>query len=232
MQNLISDIIMISRLESGDITFEREVLDLADVVRDCCANAKPAAEENGTTLTCAAERAVISASRKEMQELAGNLIQNAVRYNGAGGYIDVNLTADDEKIVLSVHNTNSYIEHSINSGFLNDSTGSTRAAARRWAAPAWGWRSSSMWRASTGQSGIDLDQGGWDHLHRHLPPGEGRRRPLSGRQGGKPKKQIARRRSHPGAPPLFCRFCGEPELRGRGRSGAGNRPPGGADFRG
>lgn len=110
MQNLISDIIMISRLESGDITFEREVLDLADVVRDCCANAKPAAEENGTTLTCAAERAVISASRKEMQELAGNLIQNAVRYNGAGGYIDVNLTADDEKIVLSVHNTNSYIE--------------------------------------------------------------------------------------------------------------------------
>ncbi len=48
MQNLISDIIMISRLESGDITFEREVLDLAEVVRDCCADAKPAAEQKGT----------------------------------------------------------------------------------------------------------------------------------------------------------------------------------------
>ena len=35
MSSLISDIIMISRLESGDITFEREVLDLAAVVSEC-----------------------------------------------------------------------------------------------------------------------------------------------------------------------------------------------------
>lgn len=39
MSSLISDIIMISRLESGDITFEREVLDLAAVVSECCSDA-------------------------------------------------------------------------------------------------------------------------------------------------------------------------------------------------
>ena len=110
MQNLIGDIIMISRLETGDITFEKEVLDLADVVRECCADVKPLADQNGITVTCMAQQTVMSASRREMQELAGNLIQNAVRYNGEGGYVDVKLTSDSHEILLSVHNTGSYIE--------------------------------------------------------------------------------------------------------------------------
>ena len=110
MQNLIGDIIMISRLEAGDITFEREVLDLADILRECCADIKPLADQSGITVTCMAQQAVISASRREMQELAGNLIQNAVRYNGEGGYVDVKLTNGPDGILLSVHNTGSYIE--------------------------------------------------------------------------------------------------------------------------
>ena len=110
MQNLIGDIIMISRLEAGDITFEREVLDLADILRECCADIKPLADQSGITVTCMAQQAGISASRREMQELAGNLIQNAVRYNGEGGYVDVKLTNGPDGILLSVHNTGSYIE--------------------------------------------------------------------------------------------------------------------------
>ena len=110
MENLISDIIMISRLEAGDITFEREILDLVEVVRECCADAKPLAAQQGVKISCAAERAVLSASRKEMQELAGNLIQNAVRYNGEGGRVEVTLSSRPEGIVLSVHNSGGYIE--------------------------------------------------------------------------------------------------------------------------
>ena len=110
MQNLIRDIIMISRLEAGDITFEREVLDLAEVVRDCCADARPLAQQQGISLTCTAEKAVLSASRKEMQELAGNLIQNAVRYNVEGGRVEVTLSARPQGITLSVYNSGGYIE--------------------------------------------------------------------------------------------------------------------------
>jgi len=110
MQNLISDIIMISRLEAGDITFEREVLDLAEVVRDCCADVRPLADQRGTSVVCQADRAVLSASRKEMQELAGNLIQNAVRYSAEGSAVDVRLSAENGAIRLAVHNTGSYID--------------------------------------------------------------------------------------------------------------------------
>ena len=87
-----------------------EVLDLADVVRECCNDVKPLADQHGITVTCMADSAVFSASRREMQELAGNLIQNAVRYNGEGGYVDVKLKSSPDAILLSVHNTGSYIE--------------------------------------------------------------------------------------------------------------------------
>jgi len=101
---------MISRLEAGDITFEREVLDLAEVVRDCCADVRPLADQRGTSVVCQADRAVLSASRKEMQELAGNLIQNAVRYSAEGSAVDVRLSAENGAIRLAVHNTGSYID--------------------------------------------------------------------------------------------------------------------------
>lgn len=110
MQNLINDIIMISRLEAGDIVFSREVLDLAEVVRNVAADAKPMAEQRGITMTCMAQQSILSASHREMQELVGNLVQNAVRYSEEGGFVDIELSAGQEGTVLKVHNTGSYIE--------------------------------------------------------------------------------------------------------------------------
>ena len=45
-----------------------------------------------------------------MQELAGNLIQNAVRYNVEGGRVEVTLSARPQGITLSVYNSGGYIE--------------------------------------------------------------------------------------------------------------------------
>lgn len=105
MSSLISDIIMISRLESGDIMFERELIDLADVVDECCADAGPLAEMNHVAIHCSVQPSVISASHREMRELTGNLISNAVKYNRPGGYVDVRLENQNNAPVLTVFNT-------------------------------------------------------------------------------------------------------------------------------
>lgn len=105
MSSLISDIIMISRLESGDIMFERELIDLADVVDECCADAGPIAEMNHVDIRCTVQPSVISASHREMRELTGNLISNAVKYNHPGGYVEVKLENQNNVPVLSVFNT-------------------------------------------------------------------------------------------------------------------------------
>ncbi len=105
MSSLISDIIMISRLESGDIMFERELIDLADVVDECCADAEPMAEMNHVRILCSVQPSVVSASHREMRELTGNLISNAVKYNRPGGYVDVKLENQDNVPILTVFNT-------------------------------------------------------------------------------------------------------------------------------
>ncbi len=105
MSSLIGDIIMISRLEAGDITFDREVLDLAAVVSDTCADFSAQAQQAEIAFTCEAQPCIISASRREMAELVGNLVSNAIRYNHAGGAVRVSLTQQNSAPVLTVFNT-------------------------------------------------------------------------------------------------------------------------------
>lgn len=105
MSSLISDIIMISRLESGDITFEREVLDLAAVVSECCSDAAEFARSSKVSISCTTQPCVLSASHREMSELAGNLITNAVKYNRQGGRVEVSLTNENGAPCLRVFNT-------------------------------------------------------------------------------------------------------------------------------
>ena len=109
MQSLIGDIIMISRLEAGDIPFEREVLDFAEIVEECIQNAQPLADSCEVRLRCETEKAVLSASRRELNELAGNLIQNAIRYNMPGGTVLAKLTVEQGQAVYRVWNSMGYI---------------------------------------------------------------------------------------------------------------------------
>lgn len=109
MQSLIGDIIMISRLEAGDIPFEREVLDFAEVVQECAQDAQALADSCEVRLSCETEKAVLSASHRELTELAGNLIQNAIRYNMPGGTVLAKLTVEQGQAVYRVWNSMGYI---------------------------------------------------------------------------------------------------------------------------
>lgn len=105
MTTLINDIIMISRLESGDVSFEKELIDVGAVITEICTDAMAQAKQNGITLTCNTVSAVRSVSQREIYELCSNLVQNAVKYNREGGRVDVRLTSNDGNLTLSVFNT-------------------------------------------------------------------------------------------------------------------------------
>lgn len=105
MTSLIGDIIMISRLESGDISFEEEALDIGEIVREVCDDAKSMAERYNVKLECEVCTAVRTASRKEIGELVSNLVQNAIKYNKQNGCAKVLLTSENGRLSLSVFNT-------------------------------------------------------------------------------------------------------------------------------
>lgn len=104
MHSLINDIIMINRIESGELEGEVEELDLAVIVRECCDEALPLTRQNGLSMNIDAESTKLCASRKNLYEMVSNLIVNALKYNRSGGAVDIGVKSSGNKVVLTVRN--------------------------------------------------------------------------------------------------------------------------------
>ena len=105
MSNLIEDIIMISRMESGDITFEKERVNLAETVKESEDFVRALAGQREVNLQIEVENCNYFASRKEMSELFSNLLVNAVRYNYVGGIVQASLAKEKGRPVFRIFNT-------------------------------------------------------------------------------------------------------------------------------
>lgn len=105
MQSLINDIIMISRMESGTIHFETERINLQEIVDEYSEVARQLGAENNITVTCQSQPIFISAARRQMEELIGNLVTNAVKYNYPNGKIEIVLFYKGAVPVFRVFNT-------------------------------------------------------------------------------------------------------------------------------
>lgn len=92
--NLIGKVIVLSRLERGDLRFPREPLALDAIVRESCEKASAAAREQGAAFSYDLQPCTLAASRWEMTQLTGELLSNAVQYCPAGGRIAVTLCAN------------------------------------------------------------------------------------------------------------------------------------------
>lgn len=104
MSVLIQDILMINRLETGDISKEKEYVDLKDIISEDIDEVKTMAEKNDVIINADICKAVIYANRRDIHELVSNLIVNAVKYNEKGGKVDIILKNNMGWIEFSVRN--------------------------------------------------------------------------------------------------------------------------------
>ncbi len=95
MQTLVNDLLLLSRLEGSPLPDGQELVDLAEVMVQCEAEARGLSElihpdDAGQTLTFDPPPAfALAGSTSELRSAASNLINNAVRYTPAGGAIHV-----------------------------------------------------------------------------------------------------------------------------------------------
>jgi len=104
MHSLIDDILMINRIESGEVRGQKEQIDLMAVVRECCDEIMPMAGQQNLSIQLDLEPAVLHANHKNICEMVGNLLINAVKYNTPGGSVDVSLKNTSKGIVFAVRN--------------------------------------------------------------------------------------------------------------------------------
>ena len=100
--DMINTMLMISRTEAGVERPSLEPLDLAALIREACELFGTTAEDRGVALRCSApERCEISGDARMIQRLIANLLDNALKYTGQGGAVDVTISeeAGGERVI-------------------------------------------------------------------------------------------------------------------------------------
>ncbi len=105
---LINEILDLALIESGRLLLSLEPMSLDDVMVECREMIEPQAQKNGIRLSfpqfeCSS---FVHADRTRVKQVLINLVSNAIKYNRAGGAVDVTCSVTGEKrIRISVHDT-------------------------------------------------------------------------------------------------------------------------------
>jgi len=103
---MLNTLMDISEAESGTMQLRREPVPLAEVVARAVDLYRDVAEAKSVTLTATAPPGiVVTADRTRLEQVAANLIDNAVKYTPAGGRVDVDVLREADAALLRVRDT-------------------------------------------------------------------------------------------------------------------------------
>lgn len=102
MNNLINDILMISRLETKEAEVLKSDVRLSILVEDIIESLEPLAASHEVLLHMDCKPVCIYANGQQMKELIGNLVSNAVKYNKPGGEVWITVREEDRNIIIRV----------------------------------------------------------------------------------------------------------------------------------
>lgn len=105
MTKLVSDIIELSKLDSGAAGTQREHVDLYRIAENAVDSLEYTASEAGITIKLSGASAVIEGIPRVLYSIIYNLCDNAVKYNKFGGSVSVNVADLGESAVVSVRDT-------------------------------------------------------------------------------------------------------------------------------
>jgi signal transduction histidine kinase len=104
---MLNTLMDISEAESGAMQLRREPVNLLEVVERAVDLYKDVADAKGVALiqTGAAGALLVKGDRPRLEQVAANLIDNAVKYTATGGRVDVRVSGSGPDAVLTVEDT-------------------------------------------------------------------------------------------------------------------------------
>jgi two-component system CheB/CheR fusion protein len=109
---LISDLLDLSRLQTGKIVLERQWIDLTPIVREVVESlrAELEAKEMVLQIELPSQPLQVEADPVRMQQVIRNLVVNAIKFTPDGGRIKIALTQEDGQARLTVEDNGKGIE--------------------------------------------------------------------------------------------------------------------------
>ncbi|HSD45056.1 MAG TPA: ATP-binding protein, partial [Pyrinomonadaceae bacterium] len=111
---LINDLLDLSRLQRGKISLNNETVTLAVIIDNAVetVRAEAAAKDIEIHTQLDDQFLLVDGDRLRLQQVAWNLLNNAVKFTPAGGRIDINLNREGKDAVLVVEDTGEGIDPS------------------------------------------------------------------------------------------------------------------------
>ncbi len=108
LNTLLSDLIDISRIESGEMKMSFRYFNLHDFLESVINELQPSAKQRNIYLrldTTGREDLQVLGDRERLQQVLNNLIENAMKYNKPGGEVLVTYQLDDGHVRIAVTDT-------------------------------------------------------------------------------------------------------------------------------
>lgn len=103
---MVDDLLRLSRLrDSEQQPRPTKPVDLADVVKRTCELMTPWAEEKSIRLISHLQQAAVPGDPEGLEQVASNLISNAIKYTPSGGEVELRLECAGGEALLSVRDT-------------------------------------------------------------------------------------------------------------------------------
>ena len=102
--NLVNNTIDVAKLESGRFGLSYDEVDLVDVIQSITATVGPLATKNGISIVkrIAPETPIIHSDSEALRKVFMNIIGNAVKFSGEGATVEIEVTAQEETVRVTV----------------------------------------------------------------------------------------------------------------------------------
>lgn len=104
MTRIVSDLLVLSRLDNKRTKWQVESFDLPASVRRLREVMRPDLEAHGHTITCQAAEGIpnITGDRQRLEQVIINIISNAIKYTPDGGHIDIEMHPEKDMLITTV----------------------------------------------------------------------------------------------------------------------------------
>jgi PAS domain S-box-containing protein len=102
LNRMVAALLDIARIESGQLSINREPLDLCELARRLVAEAHEQTEEHPIEITCTPEQMLIEGDDLRLEQVLQNLIQNAIKYSPPGAPVTVRVEQQGAYAVVAV----------------------------------------------------------------------------------------------------------------------------------
>jgi len=108
MRRMVDDLLLLARMDAGQITLDRHMIDLPPLLESCLSRFRPRAQQAGVELQLAVSQngslSVIGDGDRLVQ-LFGNLVDNAITHTPAGGRVTLSAEREKDRITVAIADT-------------------------------------------------------------------------------------------------------------------------------